>query len=132
MSKEKKKKGEPRVSRKSLLEEKFLRYWLEVGDHKYRITRNHRFHDTRKWRFDFAFPTQKVAVEIEGGVWAPGRMGHSTGTGIQRDCEKYNEAVVLGWRVLRYTSLDVSQQHKLEEAIKQVISVLRSRVLILS
>ena len=59
------------------------------------------FHPKRKWRFDFAWPSFKVAVEIEGGVWTNGR--HTRGSGFIEDCEKYNAAVLLGWRVLRFT-----------------------------
>jgi very-short-patch-repair endonuclease len=59
----------------------------------------HRFHPTRRWRFDFAWPEKKIAVEIDGGSWIAGR--HSRGGGIHSDCEKQCEAVVLGWRVLR-------------------------------
>lgn len=63
--------------------------------------REYRFHDTRRWRFDFAWPERNVAVEIEGGVWTRGR--HTRGKGFENDCEKYNAAVLLGWRVLRFT-----------------------------
>ncbi len=61
-----------------------------------------RFHPSRRWRFDFAFPDKKIAVEVEGGIWARGR--HTRGGGYAGDVEKYNEAVKLGWRVLRYHS----------------------------
>lgn len=61
----------------------------------------HRFHATRKWRFDWAFLEAKVAVESEGGVWTNGR--HTRGSGFLRDVEKYNTATIEGWRVLRVT-----------------------------
>ena len=61
----------------------------------------YRFHPFRKWRFDFAWPEQKVAVEIEGGIWTRGR--HTRGAGYLGDLEKYNEAQLLGWIVLRCT-----------------------------
>lgn len=57
-----------------------------------------RFHK-REWRFDFAFTEAKIAVEFEGGVWTQGR--HTRPGGFLRDMEKYNEAAILGWRVLR-------------------------------
>jgi very-short-patch-repair endonuclease len=61
----------------------------------------YKFCETRKWRFDFAFEKQKVAVEQEGAVWVRGR--HTRGSGFVKDMEKYNAAALLGWRVLRYT-----------------------------
>jgi very-short-patch-repair endonuclease len=62
-----------------------------------------KFHPTRRWRFDFAFEKEKMAVEIEGGVWKA-KSRHTSGIGFTNDCEKYAEAMVLGWRVLRVTS----------------------------
>jgi very-short-patch-repair endonuclease len=64
-------------------------------------TPEHRFDATRKWRFDRAWLACKLAVEIEGGTWANGR--HSRGAGMRKDAEKYNAAVLQGWRVLRFT-----------------------------
>ena len=68
----------------------------------------YRFHPTRRWRFDFAFERIKFAVEVEGGTWSGGR--HTTGSGFEKDCEKYAEALVLGWRVLRVTSTMVKKR----------------------
>ena len=62
--------------------------------------REYRFHPKRKWRFDFAWPEIKAAVEVEGGIWITGR--HNRGQGFIDDCEKYNEAALLGWTVLRF------------------------------
>lgn len=66
-----------------------------------RPVREHRFHPDRKWRFDFAWPRYKVALECEGGTWARGR--HTRGSGYRKDLEKYNAAAMMGWLVLRYT-----------------------------
>jgi very-short-patch-repair endonuclease len=63
--------------------------------------REHRFHPSRRWRFDFAWPAAMLAVEVEGGSWIHGR--HVRGRGFAADCDKYNAAVLLGWRVLRFT-----------------------------
>lgn len=56
----------------------------------------------KDWRFDFAWPASMLAVEVEGGIWTEGR--HSRGQGFIDDCQKYNEATLLGWRVLRVTA----------------------------
>lgn len=61
----------------------------------------YKFHPVRKWRFDIAFPAQRLAVEIEGGAWAGGR--HTRGAGFIGDVAKYNSATELGWRLLRFT-----------------------------
>lgn len=59
----------------------------------------HRFHVTRRWRFDYAWPDYQVALEVEGGVWVGGR--HTSGAGFVKDMEKYNEAACMGWRIIR-------------------------------
>lgn len=46
-----------------------------------------------------AWPDRKLAVEVEGGLWIQGR--HSRGKGVEGDMEKYNEATMLGWRIIR-------------------------------
>lgn len=61
----------------------------------------YRFHPGRRWAFDAAWVPELVALEFEGGVWTGGR--HTRGKGFTADIEKYNEAAVAGWRVLRAT-----------------------------
>jgi very-short-patch-repair endonuclease len=82
-------------------------------------TLEHKFHATRKWRFDFAWPELKFAVECEGGHWTNGR--HTRGAGFAADSEKYNEAMLDGWRVLRVVSEHIKSGQALawiERAIK--------------
>lgn len=69
------------------------------SDLKVECVKEHKFHTTRKWRFDYAIPEHKIAVEVEGGVWTGGR--HTSPKGFLGDIEKYNTATVMGWRVLR-------------------------------
>ena len=61
-----------------------------------------RFHPSRRWRFDWAWPDQKVALEVDGAVFTQGR--HTRGAGVEKDMEKLNEAAILGWRVLRVST----------------------------
>lgn len=82
-------------------ERSFLYYWTILNTLGFDPTPEHQFDLTRKWRFDFAFIPHKVAIEIDGGVYLGGR--HVQPKGFQKDCEKINKAIELGWRVLRYT-----------------------------
>lgn len=66
--------------------------------------REHQFHPVREWCFDFAWPEQKLALEIEGVLWQGGGGRHQRVAGYEEDCEKYTEAVaLLGWRLIRAT-----------------------------
>lgn len=67
--------------------------------------REYRFDSERRFRFDFAWPFLKLAVEVEGGVFSAG--AHSRPLGIIRDMEKGNLAVLLGWSVLRFTPAQI-------------------------
>lgn len=80
-----------------------LAYWCECGLPF--ASRELVFAPPRRWRFDFAFQVQRVAIEVEGGVWTGGR--HTRGSGFAKDMEKYNEAAARGWRVLRCQPKDV-------------------------
>ena len=66
-----------------------------------RCEMEYKFHPTRKWRFDYAFPSLRVAVEIDGGVWTYGR--HNRASGYINDMAKFNEAAAMGWTVLKFT-----------------------------
>lgn len=63
--------------------------------------KEYRFYKARKWRFDYAMPLYKIAVEVEGGVWTQGR--HVRPQGFLGDMQKYNTAALMGWRVFRTT-----------------------------
>lgn len=79
------------------------------------------FSPPRRFRFDFTVCLEggmqaatKLAVEAEGGSWVNG--AHGRGAHFQSDCEKYNLATELGWRVLRYTMAQI----KSGEALAQI------------
>jgi len=60
------------------------------------------FASPRRWRLDFAWVDQLIAIEAEGGTWVQGR--HTRGAGFRSDCDKYNHAVLQGWRIFRITT----------------------------
>jgi very-short-patch-repair endonuclease len=61
-----------------------------------------RFSKIRRWKFDFAYVTPKIAIEVEGGTYSGGR--HVRHAGYEGDCRKYNAAALAGWRVFRFTT----------------------------
>lgn len=79
----------------------------------------------RKFRFDFAFPHHKLAVEIEGGIYSGGR--HTRGTGYIKDMEKYNLAAMNGWTLLRYTPQQIKTGEPLQEILKFITIKLPSK-----
>lgn len=68
------------------------------------VIKEYAFHPARKWRFDYAIPSHKVAIEIDGAVWTMGR--HNRPEGYINDMEKLNTAASMGWLVLRFTTDD--------------------------
>tara|TARA_R100001015_G_C4624972_1_gene183315 strand:- start:1953 stop:2336 length:384 start_codon:yes stop_codon:yes gene_type:complete len=89
----------PKISWAEVLKEQII----DVGYPEPEL--EYKFHPTRKWRFDLAFPKLLLAIEIEGGVWISGR--HNRASGFIKDMEKYNEGCILGWQMLRFTPSDV-------------------------
>ena len=79
----------------------------------------HKFHEKRRWKFDFANIETLTAIEIEGGAFANGR--HTRGKGFVNDMEKYNNAVLLGWVVLRFTPSQMNESATYD-LIKQVLN----------
>lgn len=86
------------------IDERTFRSWCAIQglprpEPEYRIIPD------RKFRWDWAWPAAQVAIEQQGGVWTRG--SHGRGTGIVRDYEKMNLAVVAGWRVLQVQPRDL-------------------------
>jgi len=106
----------------STLEKKFLRLWQILSDGQPDPEREFRFHPSRMWRFDFAWPVYRVAVEIDGGMFVG--HGHQRGRQFTGDCEKMRQATLMGWRVLKYTTVDLGENmtmmiEEIEALLKQ-------------
>ena len=73
----------------------------------------HKFVKDRRWRIDYAWPSIKLGVELEGGIYTKGR--HVRGKGYANDMEKYNRMAEEGWCLLRYepTKIDWKQIERL-------------------
>ena len=86
--------------------------------------REYCFAKPRRWRFDYAWPDYKIALEVEGGAWTHGR--HTRGSGFVNDMEKYNTAILAGWIVLRVTP-DQLLTHG-PDLVKQALTMTGRRV----
>lgn len=64
--------------------------------------REWRFHPERRWRLDFGWPAELLAVEIHGGIHSGGR--HVRGKGFAEDALKLATAAAMGIRVLPVTA----------------------------
>jgi very-short-patch-repair endonuclease len=67
----------------------FLTLWRAFGYTERQPIAAYQFAWPRRWRFDFAFIAERVAVEMDGR---------------DSDREKLNQAAALGWRVLRFSN----------------------------
>lgn len=103
----------------SKLELEFELLWQALGG-KPPDAKEFKFHPVRKWRFDYAWVKQKVAVEIEGGSWVGGR--HNRARGFAKDCEKYNAAASQGWLVFRLTGDMLTEEH-----LQPIIDIVKER-----
>ena len=95
-----------------------IRIMLQLA--RIKFVEEHTFHPTRKWRFDFAIPEHKIAIEYEGIHSEKSR--HTTRSGYAKDAEKYREAAKLGWMVLRYTAKDY------KSVVDDIFATIRNKV----
>ncbi len=91
----------------SRLAKRFEALWNAHGGHA--LEKEFRFHPTRKWRADFAHLESKTLIEIEGGIYINGR--HNRPAGFAADLEKYLEAALAGWRVIRLGPNELTTAH---------------------
>ena len=77
-------------------------------------TFEHRFHETRKWRFDLCWPEIGLAVELHGF----GR--HIRAAGFAKDRDKVNTATLMGWRVLEFTPMHWTAE-RTDESIEMIL-----------
>ena len=66
----------------------------------------------RRYRFDFCWVKERLAVEIQGGTYSRG--AHVRPLGVRRDYEKGNLAVKYGWKVLQFDADMVKSGQALE------------------
>jgi hypothetical protein len=87
-----------RQQKRESLEDIFLRTWKQEFPNLPVPERQYRHNPIRKWRWDFRI--DHVLVDIQGGTFVRG--GHSRGVGQDRDYEKWNDAVRMGYKPLLF------------------------------
>jgi len=92
---------------RSRLEKRFETLWRVLNGPA--LEREFRFHDKRRWRADFAHLPSRTLIEVEGGIYVHGR--HNRAAGFAADLEKYLEAALAGWRVIRLGPRELTLAH---------------------
>lgn len=92
---------------RSRTREKFLLGAMLRARYGKELRAEFRFCPGRRFRADWYIPSLNVLIEYEGIFAVKSR--HTSLAGYSADCEKYNLATVLGFRVLRYTAQNYAQ-----------------------
>ena len=74
----------------------FLTYWKQLAPYLSEPTPLVSF---MRWEFDWCWPSLRVAVEVDGGQYAPYGGRHAR----DKDREKHNTATAYGWRVFHFS-----------------------------
>lgn len=101
----------------SRLEAKFALFWQSLGGPA--LERDFRFHAERKWRADFAHVESRTLIEVEGGIFIKGGGRHNRAAGFIADAEKYLEAFLADWNVVRLTEAQITAPN-IERIIRRV------------
>jgi very-short-patch-repair endonuclease len=99
----------------------FVTYWDMLGPLDLQPVAEYEFSAVvgRRHRFDYCFPVQKVAVEIEGNAWKVRGGGRHM---RDADLEKYNLAAALGYRVFRFSPAMIERDpHKCIDQVAEAL-----------
>lgn len=102
-------------SQRSKLEVAFLQAWIDLYP-QWKIERQFRHNHKRRWRWDFRIGN--VLVDIQGGTFIRG--GHSRGVGQDKDYEKWNDAVRMGYRPLLFGTLAMKDPDEVVTLVAEV------------
>ena len=115
-------KPKPPKNKRTDVENIMAKQLREHGIYGYR--RNARFIDGRRFQADFFFPSARLVLEVDGGVYMV-RGGHTTGTGYTNDRERNVEGLLQGILTVRYTSDQVRKGYAIE-TFKKILAARRA------
>ena len=94
---------------------------LILKDMRLKFEREFRFAPPRRWKADFLVEG-KLLLEVEGVTYFGPRIGrHQSAKGYEKDCEKYNEALLAGYDVLRVTQ-NMVRDGRAQEFVRRYFS----------
>lgn len=95
----------------SSLERRFMLKWGLVNGNP-DFVRNYRFDlPHSRMELDFAWPSLRIAIEINGGQALGNRSGHGNWNGLERDAVKQNRCIYLGWTLFLITTSMITDEH---------------------
>lgn len=96
------------------------------------IRREYQF-STRKFKFDYALLSSKIAFEFEGGSFGNYKKcrcgarirvsGFHGSTRLHTDCHKYNLAACSGWVVFRFTAKNIENIPEMERIFTEILEL---------
>lgn len=92
-------------------------YWC--NQHAVTLSEEYKFHAERKFRFDWAIPSLKIAVEYEG--LNSEKSGHTSKQGYTKDTDKYYLAQKDGWMLIRLTFMNYKELIKRLNELFEII-----------
>lgn len=113
-----------KISPQKILENKLARMMSEANLPSF--VEQHKAIPNRMFLWDFGFLDYKVLVEVQGGIWMKGKRAHTSGTGVRRDAEKSNLALINGFVTVIITT-DMIGKSKGKLAIYFITEVLKKR-----
>ncbi len=78
----------------------------------------HKFFAGRGWALDFAYPQQRLGIEVDGSGF------HTSDKGKRLDQQKRNAALELGWRVLAYPARETTTAKRRARIVEQIKRIL--------
>lgn len=87
----------------------------------------HKFNPVRQFTLDYAWPHLKIGVDLQGGIYKPGRRtGHVSVKGMENDMEKLNLALSNGWLMLLFSPNKVFYRPMYVNRVLRAVHMIRN------
>lgn len=104
------------------------RFAADLDRHGIKYVRQARLIRRRQWRWDFAIPKARVAIEIQGLMIMRDpvsgelitRGGHATPQGMRNDMEKAHAILLVGWLPLAFERTHVRNGYAARTVVRLI------------